>query len=452
MHLIGAWFPVSLVAIVLLPLGGARSPVVSGMVTLVISVMFLAAVGRAVASFGYARAQHELFAGVQMPAVLALPALVALQAIVQLLIGYSPAAPILTMQSAFYLMALSMFFVMSRSAAGQRKSFEIVLVGLVVIGTAEGIYGLLNLLQGNEHILFIYDRPIHVESATGTFYSRNQFAFLLEMTLPLGLGLAARFSHRERGATGFENSEARSRFVLLCTAATIMIIALIFSRSRMGMMSLLVATASVHLVNALVRPDAGITVAQRGRIPELVIMGIAVLGVAAVIGIEPVLERFFNIQRDLEEGRGPLWQATVALALDHPIFGSGWGSFEALIPAYRARPSGQYFDHAHNEYLEIFAETGLIGLAIVVWLLARFAIALVTALRRELTSSQRTIIVALGVAIASVLFHSVADFGLRVPAIALMFLAVIALFSRATSSPETLSRNVRSRSHFRHRV
>jgi hypothetical protein len=54
-------------------------------------------------------------------------------------------------------------------------------------------------------------------------------------------------------------------------------------------------------------------------------------------------------------------------------------------------------------------------------------------------------IVALGIAIVSVLFHSAADFGLRIPGLAFTFALVAALFSRVTEDPSLIERRRRTR-------
>lgn len=62
------------------------------------------------------------------------------------------------------------------------------------------------------------------------------------------------------------------------------------------------------------------------------------------------------------------WQSSLNMIKAHPILGSGTGTFPALFPQYRLPELGIVFDpskpliHAHNEYLELTAETGIIGL------------------------------------------------------------------------------------------
>jgi len=156
---------------------------------------------------------------------------------------------------------------------------------------------------------------------------------------------------------------------------------------------------------------------------------------ASILGLGPVLERFLVVDEDMRKTRGPLWEATVDMAMDHPLTGHGWGTYESAISAYRPRPTYLHFDHAHNEYLEIFAEAGVTGLAIAAWLIVLFWRRLLRTLSSPASPVQDNVTLGLAIGILSVLIHSIADFGLRIPAVALAFVFVTGLFSRISQDP-----------------
>jgi len=205
----------------------------------------------------------------------------------------------------------------------------------------------------------------------------------------------------------------------------------------MGIFSLLAAAATVAAANALLKPGSGRS--RKGyALPALLVLVLG--GFALVIGIDPVLERFFRIPQDLEHGRLPIWKASLAMWREAPLLGHGWGSYESLWPAWAGRPTGLHYKHAHNEYLQVLAEGGLAGAAVVAWALWLFGRRVLRALSRPLTHAQRAVTVALATGITSVAFHSAADFGLRVPGVALVFALVVALFVRVTDNPELVDR------------
>ena len=60
-----------------------------------------------------------------------------------------------------------------------------------------------------------------------------------------------------------------------------------------------------------------------------------------------------------------LWQTTLKMFLAHPLLGTGLGTWHAIYPAYRPdADNSTYGYYAHNDYLQILQETGLIGAAI----------------------------------------------------------------------------------------
>jgi O-antigen ligase len=57
---------------------------------------------------------------------------------------------------------------------------------------------------------------------------------------------------------------------------------------------------------------------------------------------------------------------------DHPWLGAGLGSFETVFPRYQSFPSDFTWDHAHNDYAEALAETGIVGGALILFSLGLF--------------------------------------------------------------------------------
>lgn len=81
-----------------------------------------------------------------------------------------------------------------------------------------------------------------------------------------------------------------------------------------------------------------------------------------------VATRNFNLSQDSSvSGRLMLWQASIQMALNHPFFGSGWGTFVSYYPAYRdplENTSSGFF--AHNDYLQFALEGGFLALALII--------------------------------------------------------------------------------------
>ena len=58
------------------------------------------------------------------------------------------------------------------------------------------------------------------------------------------------------------------------------------------------------------------------------------------------------------------WQAALDMASAHPVAASGWVTTRSCIPSTRLARWPHALGHAHNDYLNILAETGIIGLVL----------------------------------------------------------------------------------------
>jgi hypothetical protein len=204
------------------------------------------------------------------------------------------------------------------NAHGIAKNFIIV---VMLVGIVESFYGMLEFFSGHRHILYL-EGPGLVSSVTGTFINRNYFAGYLLMVIPLSMGFL--FS-REAGQTvrfrGWRHrlSSLDGKTFLIGFGVILMILGLIFSASRMGIISLLI---SFSLVSLLFRnPHTG----QRFSKTPILIFGLALLW-AAWLGLDAIISRFFTAPEDFKM-RWLIWVDTFQIFKDFPLLGSGIGTF-----------------------------------------------------------------------------------------------------------------------------
>ncbi|HEX9697073.1 MAG TPA: O-antigen ligase family protein [Actinomycetota bacterium] len=136
--------------------------------------------------------------------------------------------------------------------------------------------------------------------------------------------------------------------------------------------------------------------------------------VATLVTTTPVSDRFSATSND----RGRVWAATLDAIKDDPAFGTGPGTFEIrrVVDGVPVRTL-----HAHNEYLQAAAETGLVGLALAVAGIAAFAAGLIRSMRAHSPAA----VAALASATAF-LIHSAVDFLWRIPILPAMCFALLA--------------------------
>jgi O-antigen ligase len=145
---------------------------------------------------------------------------------------------------------------------------------------------------------------------------------------------------------------------------------------------------------------------------------------------------------DPTTGRTHFWSVTLDVIKAYPIVGSGLGSFSVIYPRYDSLNGLYRLEQAHNDYLQILADGGIVGgilgLAFLMILFRKgFA-------RRETDDKFRR-----GVATGAlagcfaVLIHSFFDFTLHTTANALLFLILAALATQDSRVDQSSKRRRR---------
>ena len=82
------------------------------------------------------------------------------------------------------------------------------------------------------------------------------------------------------------------------------------------------------------------------------------------LGIDPVIRRFedtFADPVDAFSTRADLLRDTAAMVTAFPLLGAGLGTYWVAFPAFDSSTRGGTAEHAENQYIETFAELGLLG-------------------------------------------------------------------------------------------
>ncbi|HEY2866390.1 MAG TPA: O-antigen ligase family protein, partial [Pyrinomonadaceae bacterium] len=150
---------------------------------------------------------------------------------------------------------------------------------------------------------------------------------------------------------------------------------------------------------------------------------------------------------DFTSGRLQFWQTGWKIFLDHPIIGAGLNAFGAAYTRYDLANGTLRLEQAHNDYLQILVDAGLIGLACVaafIFLLFRRSF---ETIRSSTDDLRRGSAIGALAGCFGILIHSFFDFPLRTPANGFVFLLLVALaVASIEQSPST------HRSHRVHRL
>ena len=209
------------------------------------------------------------------------------------------------------------------------------------------------------------DIPIgDVPRAAATLSHPNEAAMFLELSLPLLVAWAWTSSTRWR------------KPISLAALGTLLAIALTFSRA--GIAAAIAALAVLGWV-AIRRPARG----------NVLLLGVVALALPLALGwaslMDPGLEHRLSAGIDesslQQPSRVDFWFTAFAMARDHPWLGVGPDNFRWLFSAYSGVAANNLGTHAHNQYLESLADTGILGLASFVWVVAALTLAAARQLR-----------------------------------------------------------------------
>jgi putative inorganic carbon (hco3(-)) transporter len=339
-------------------------------------------------------------------------------------VGWRPLslAPALSFSELAHFLFYGVFAFLVYRHVGTRRRLETFTLVLLAVGLIESFYGLAKLLAGSPRIPgFRGDNPLG--RATGTFIDHDHFAGLLEMLFALALGYLLAKAERKGDAPG------RVRWTILCGIVVVIIgLGIVFTRSRS---SIFILFAIIALAAAAVWAGG-----QAKRFARIVwTVAVMVIFAAAAVGVKPVVERFAkeNMARARDVRLG-FYANTLKYIRAFPG-GTGLGTFAQVYPMFETRSESGPLDHAHNDYLEVLAESGAVGggalilfaVTGVAWILLRWLM-----MRDPLARG-----IALGalLGVVALLLHSFTYFNLRNPANAVYFMTLYALAARAVTTP-----------------
>jgi O-antigen ligase len=206
-----------------------------------------------------------------------------------------------------------------------------------------------------------------------------------------------------------------------CFLALGMLVAVGLARSRGGLLVTAWGLVLFGLLFMYLRRGQGTSLAV---IIVLVALLVTLsLGTIVYLGWEEALvreARQIDLMRFGEEKRFYLWHDVWKGIQEFPLWGAGWGTFGTIFPYQRTMPGERSIaEHAESDILEIGLEGGLAALGLLGWAVAAVA------MRSKVRLSP--LHAGLGVGLANVLFHSVFDFPLRIPAVSFVFSVSAAL-------------------------
>ncbi len=273
----------------------------------------------------------------------------------------------------------------------ERRDILVVTASMLAAGALAALQGIYQALfqVGPEGFLFPLAGRLWLR-AYGTFMQPNPYGGYLGLTLPLAYGLV--LVHVLYPARSTTRLSSALLLGLAAASGGLMALALFFTLSRGAWLGAVAAALAVSVllsrralvVSALAGGGAALLVVLGGvrRLPAALQQRLTdflpYVGLVDIRRVEITDQNFAVIERLAH------WYAAVGMFTDRPWLGVGVGNYAAVYPAYKIPPWDDPLGHAHNIYLNVAAETGLVGLAAYLFLwLAAFRLAWLAVRRAE---------------------------------------------------------------------
>jgi putative inorganic carbon (hco3(-)) transporter len=326
-------------------------------------------------------------------------------------------------------------FVLAVHLFDSRRRASLMVRALIGLGLIEAVYGSVEYLTGQEKI-FTFNKQYYTGMATGTFINHNHFAGFLELTMPFLVGSGLYYfqvwqENRRRRHSSRRESGASAGFQAFVYIFLVIVIlaALIFSRSRGGILAALISLLFIALLAQL-----------RVRRKSWLIGLLAFIGVAAGyglwIGLGPVLSRFEQLGLGKQEfdiaTRLAFSRDAFGLLRDYPWTGTGLGTFGIAFRHYQVSWVQLFVEHVHNDFVEFATDTGVPGAALLFLPIIYLLIRMIVIFLRDPRRYRSSILLGCIGSVLAILIHSGMDFNLQIPANALTLAVVLGIGYKAS--------------------
>lgn len=322
------------------------------------------------------------------------------------------------------------------------------LIGLVIaIAALQALLGLMQYgtAQGGGTPLTV--EGSHRLSAVGTYANRNHLGGLIEMVLPLTLALLFYALSRLKASGELGGSIKRRALslssrpghaaILYAATALLLIVGVVFSRSRTG----------IALTMLGILASAAVFSRKLGRRSALGPAGVIVTLAAAAgisIGLAPVLDRF-SVSDLEDDARWQIFNQTLLGAGALFPVGAGPGSFPFAFPVHQPLELGRHFiNRAHNDYLEWLFDLGFVGILLVGLVFALYLLQWLRVLTASQSARMTYIQTGCGVGVLLLGLHEVVDYNLFTPANQVVFALLLSVF---LYPPDRLAETARGARH-----
>ena len=310
-----------------------------------------------------------------------------------------------------------------------RDAVKRLIMVVIILAVFQSVLGLIQ--YGAGVVSFnVLDRSA-ANVATGTYLNRDHLAGFLEMTFPVILSLAVALMGRHyfkvspgaglAGRGRYWASIEGNQAILYGLAAILVILCIIFTRSRMGILLTMIGLL-LSLFAFSKRLGGNNIYGSYGTLLAVIIV------LAIEIGLAPVLDRFS--QDPMQDMRWEIYSTSMSGVGNFFPLGSGAGTFGQVYPAFQIPHHDFFINRAHNDYLEWFFTGGLPAVVLIMMVFYLYFRNWAQLWRSRQWDTFHFIQVGCGIGVLLMMLHSFVDFNLHKPMNAVYFAFFLAVFMR----------------------
>lgn len=331
-------------------------------------------------------------------------------------LSYDPYA---TRLIVIFLAAMLVYFSAMLAFVDSPRRLRILTYVIIIFGFVLAFIGIIQAIISPKKIYGLLEASSR--KPFGPFVNLHNFAAYMEMTLGLALGLL------------FSGAVERDKRLLYFTAIALMGIALLMTGSRGGFVSFGASLFFLIALTSFKQDEKGRETKATGktilvRIGMIVAFTVLLFLGIAYIGSDTSLTRFAEQQNtsDPTSSRTEIWQTTLKMIVARPVLGWGLGAYGVGYTQFDVHSGTERPEQAHNDYLQVFADAGIIGGALGVFFIGSL---FYQGWQRRKTKDVFRRGVAIGglTGCFSLLVHSFFDFTLHITAVGLLFLTCATL-------------------------
>jgi len=316
-----------------------------------------------------------------------------------------------TVRELFRFSACICLYILTIQILASGRRLKKTLLVLAFLGAGIGVYALIERFFSNGKIYWLFTIP-EGNTHIGPYVYKNHYAGFVEMIFPLVLALFFYYkpmfsynSFKESVIEVFTLPKA-NRHILLGFSALILGTSQFISLSRGGVVCLSLSSMVFVL---MIRQGKKM---NHNGVSALFFVFLLLLSVSW-FGWDALVSRFGEVlsQDTINlNGRMIFWNDSLNIIRDFPLFGSGFGTFGSIYPAFRTFPGDSIVDHAHNDYVELAVTGGVIGIALVLWFWIALFVHVFKALGKRKDVYAIYLFWGAFSGILAILLHSVSDF------------------------------------------